>query len=306
MEKTYSKVFKAATHNMSQCYRDVEPQSLSDILGATKVTCNSLVSEFGPQYYGFKAIKRAGYKLGENLMYDTFSPTEEVVTIVKDRYELLQHQQLVYNVIKVLEKNHINYSIPKVYVDQRPRRNRLYMNISLDDIKIDVDGSDITPTIDLYNSTDATLSCGIIFGAYRAKCENGMMIGETYEMTRIIHTPLLFTKLNFNLIYDDVMKKFGDLAEAIQKMQTVYINENHLQQLQKMGFNSMFVKHYNDIEESYMLNNNESVNKNTLWGLYSTATNFLTNYLMKKDFISAMNQQRVLYQFQNKILEEAA
>jgi hypothetical protein len=291
---------------MSVKLLNVSQNEIQDIFDATKTTTNKLEDDtHNSEFSRFNVVKRTGSLVTRNGNVE-MNAGNQVVTIVSDRYQLTQHENVFRNVTDVLDENNIDYSYGKVYVDQREGKNKIYGNLILNDIKVDVDGSPISPSIDIFNSTDGTLPAGILFGAFRSKCENGMLIGAEFSMQKIIHTPSIINKLNFNQVFSKVMAEFNELAESIEKMQQIKIKNVMFETLQKMGFEKSFIKYYPTIVEKYLLDNQESVNQNSLWSLYSTATNFISNYVMLKDFAKGMKNQQIIHTFANNVIKQAA
>ena len=100
--------------------------------------------------------------------------------------------------------------------------------------------------------------------------------------------------MQFEKLFESAINQFHSLNESIEKMQYIKMENTHLETLKKLGFNSMFIKHYDHILEKYMLDNNEEVAKDTIWGLYATATNFISNHIMKKSIREAILQQNII------------
>lgn len=302
--KSAVKVPTSVMKNKSAILNNVDLKTLDEVFKRTRADSIPL-SEFVkdnnvglfPDQYVIIRNEMDSKKIQTDKEPVDFPKSEQVISIVSSRYKLVNHDEVVCPIIHTLTDNHVNFSIPQLYVDQKPGRNNLYARLMLNDITIDVDGSNIHPTIDVFNSTDGLLSAGMIFGAYRLVCSNGMMIGEAFEMSKIVHTPSFFEKFNFERIFNEVVAKFNNLGEQIERMQTVKLQKMMLEGLKKAGFNSMFIKHYDVILEKYLLETGESVNKDTLWGLYATATNFISNYLMLKDQRAAIKQQTILHKY---------
>ena len=302
--KTYnSKPVKAATKNMAIHLKDVTKDQLEKIFDATHTKTTPMKDVTGHKGYSrYHSVQRTGQYVDNNFNFTDIPESENVVNILGSRYSLTQHSDVFHNVIEVLDDNGVEYTMPKLYVDQREGRNRIYGNLTLDEIKIDVDGSKISPTIDIFNSTDGMLPAGIIFGAYRFKCENGMLVGNEFSMQKMIHVPSIINKLNFGKTFEKVVHEFEDLRISIEKMQDIKINDTMLKTLGKMGFNNAFIKNYPVIIEKYLLNIKEDVKEDTLWAIYATATNFISNHLMLKNFSDAIKHQRIIHNFMNKQL----
>lgn len=296
--KTYnSKPVKAAFKNMSIRLKDVSKEELEKYLEATKTSIDTLEVDTGDSAFSrFYPIKRTGQKITDEGLVP-FENDEMVVHIASQRYGLAQHKEVFDNITNILKENEIDYTIPSLYIDQKEGRNRIYGQLCFNDVKVNIDGSDISPTVDVYNSTDGGLAAGIIFGAYRFRCSNGMMIGSEFGTKKIIHTPTFFDRLNFGKVYEQAMAEFKDLCNSIEKMQMVKINSTMLETLDKLGFNKAFIKNYPVIIEKYMLDKNENLKKDTLWALYNTATNFISNHLMLKNYADALKHQEMLNRF---------
>lgn len=301
------KVVKAAMKNMSRSITNVDSETLQSVLNETRVklvplndfTNNDVFGDYMVSYREGRRINTMG-----GLSYEEFPNNDVVVNILSKRYELLQHEDVLENVTSVLDSNGIGYDVSKLYFDQRHGSNKLYAMLTLKDIKVDVDGSAISPSIDIFNSTDGSLAAGILFGAYRFKCANGMLLGSTYGLEKVIHSPSAIQKLSFEKMFEDIKGEFFELQNAIERMQKIKFEENMLTTLKKLNFNSMFVKHYDHILEMYMLENNEDVKKDTAWAVYATATNYISNYIMLKSVREGIIQQRIINKFRDSLLTQ--
>lgn len=292
------KAVNAAMKNVSTQLTNVKPDVFKTILHNSNAELISLSqftkdSAFDKYFVSYRNGQKIDVKDGDVLL-TPFSDTDKVVTILSQRYELIQHEQLFNNVIEVLSTAGVSYDISKLYVDQRPGSNKMYGVLTLNDVKVDIDGSPISPSIDVFNSTDGTLAAGILFGAYRFKCGNGMLLGQSYGLEKVIHSPSAINKLNFEEMFANAMVEFSELQTSIERLQTIKLEASHMETLKRLGFNSMFLKHYDHILEKYMLDMKESVDKDTVWGLYATATNFISNHVMKKNIREAIMQQNII------------
>lgn len=297
-EKEVTIPVKAASQNMSLKLKDVDREDLNRIFEITKATTNTLEDDTSEKSFNrFYPIKRTGRILNEDLSTSKIDDENLVIDIVSSRYHVVNHDQIFNSVLDVIEDNGIKYSIANLLVDQRIGSNKMYANISLDELSIDVDGSMIKPTIDIFNSTDGKLAAGIMFGAYRFKCMNGMIIGEDFINQRMVHTPSIINKLNFDEVFDNLLVKFKHLGEQIEQMQSIKFNKIMMDTLTKVGFDKMFIKNYDVIVEKYMLNNSEVVDKNTLWGVYATATNYISNHRILKNINEGIKMQQRLNTF---------
>lgn len=301
------KAVKAALKNISCSVDNVSPELAREILDATKVKLVPL-DEFthDSAFKEYMVSYRDGAKVSTkpNLHFTQFSDDDRVVNILSKRYELLQHDDVIKNVTDVLDDNGVDYTMSKLYVDQRHGSNKLYASLTLDGIKVDIDGSPMSPCIDVFNSTDGSLAAGILFGAYRFKCKNGMLLGTTYGLEKVIHSPSAIQRLNFGAMFNSIQKEFTELGTAIEQLQEIKYQESMLKTLKTMHFNSMFIKHYDAILEKYMIENHEDVDKSTAWGVYATATNFISNYIMLKSVREAIIQQKIINKFKDSVLSQ--
>jgi len=292
------KAVNAAMKNVSTQLTNVDLDTFNNILSASTAELINL-SEVTKDsaYEKYYASCRTGQEVKSNydgISYEDFNSDNKVINILSDRYSLVQHEDLFKNVFDVLNDNSIEYDISKVYVDQRPGSNKIYGVLTLNGVSVDIDGSPVSPSIDVFNSTDGTLAAGILFGAYRFKCGNGMLIGESYGLEKVIHTPSAIKRLQFEKLFESAMQQFKDLNESIERMQFIKLETSHMETLKRLGFNSMFIKHYDHILEKYMIDKREDVKKDTLWGLYATATNYISNHIMRKSIREAIAQQNII------------
>jgi hypothetical protein len=306
--KSIIKGVKAATKNKSIAITDVTRDDMSKILDATSASVTDLNNY--TEIDGFDKYV-VSYRNGEKVLnvdgsleLKPFSPQEKVISILTNRYALLEHKTVFNNLFNLMDENKINFEIAKVQVDQREGSNKIYAMLKLLGHEIDVDGSLISPTIDIYNSTDGTLSAGVLFGAYRVKCTNGMLIGEDFSLAKIIHSPSAIKKFNVEALFELGLSKYKHLISNIERMQSMQFNSEMLKELKMLGVSSMFLKHYDTILDKYMIEYREDVDKNTLWGFYATFTNFISNHLSLKSIRDGLYQQTLINNFINSKLGE--
>ncbi|MGE3703578.1 MAG: DUF932 domain-containing protein [Hyphomicrobiaceae bacterium] len=102
---------------------------------------------------------------------DTMRP----IGIVSKKYALLPHADVVDAMRDTLKGQETEETIVLT-----KNGARMYLQITLPKITLNVDGDEIAMRLVVGNSYDASRKVTIAFGAYRLVCANGMIIGQRY------------------------------------------------------------------------------------------------------------------------------
>lgn len=222
------------------------------------------------------------------------------ITVVTNRYKIFQHKDALDWIFNNLDKTAVNYNINTFSTNEENRYNRFHMTLTFPEISFNVDGSDTRASLDVYNSTDGTMSYITRFGAFRLVCSNGMIIGKK----------LFFEKSRHMIKMDpvDIYEKFEILSEEIddfkvmlEKSQTVRINEEFTKALLAGGFPNRLIDNLPLVYEQYQSSYNESNNNiNSIWTAYSVLTNWISNMVEIKSVQRAYNMNMELTKIMNK------
>jgi len=200
--------------------------------------------------------------------------TNEILSCMTDEYKLVTNQEVYDASQDALQKAGAVEREVKVLNDGK----RTMWRYVIPNVKVKVAKDDyVNPEIMIKNSYDGSWEIGIIAGAYRLVCSNGMVIGV-----------ILSKKTNRHSIYNPRIAELPALIEeTIQNTSEVFksdfalmletkVRQSHVQELIKMiptnvmeGFIQYLCTHKPD----------------TYWDLFNAAT-WVNTHHMNRDFMS--------------------
>lgn len=136
------------------------------------------------------------------IVCDQSSQWEPVpVGMVSQRYQLLQHTDLLTGVMESLSRIGINPSsiYIEAYLSEYGERASFLIELPRDFVFDPGDGREITPTLFCLNSVDGSFAFKLQVLLVRAICKNGMFIGE--EISKFKHKHTKGLDRNFLLEY---------------------------------------------------------------------------------------------------------
>jgi len=225
------------------------------------------------------------------------------ICIVSNTYGLLQHDEVIQTTFDDLNNIGVNYDVKQVTLNTGLKRNTMATTITLPDLKINVDGSDIIGTIYIHNGTDGMTSFTRELGFYRSICQNGMRVPQQLLISEKLKHRKNIIMMNLEEGIESITKYLPKFGEILEKAQQVKLDQLNLDIMAKMlhiaprVFNTIisgeYVNKYKDLID-------EQADMNTLWGFYQVMTNYLTHYVANKSIRTAqvMNSQLYSYMLQ--------
>ncbi len=129
----------------------------------------------------------------------TFNPDDGFAYgIVKDRYKVISHQETIdiaFNAIK-LNPEFGKVDTKTTFIKEGKKMKAVF---TFADIDYNIGGNGkpddiLHPTINIFNSYDASWALSIIFGAFRLICSNGLIVGNKFLQLKRKHTLMLDPK----------------------------------------------------------------------------------------------------------------
>ena len=128
---------------------------------------------------GFAIAGNTGYK------FIIREDTGDVLSCMTDEYKLVNNQEVVDKTVKVLNKTKAVLKEVKMF----GKGARTKYTYTFPDTKVKVATDDyVNPEIIISNSYDGSNAVGVMGGAFRLVCENGLVIGYMLGRTRNIHS----------------------------------------------------------------------------------------------------------------------
>ena len=276
------------TNNMAN--NDLRIKATKEMLQTNQVCTERVFNVFGEEIEGYKLITTDDYK---------------PIRIMSSKYQVLQHIDAFDDTVYSLNKIGIPYDIRKIETNMGRRgHHSIHITFGFPDITLNVDGSDIIATLDLFNGCDGIVRFARIFGAFRLLCSNGMMIGRKLFMERHKHTAG-FEMQNLEKGIIKEKDNFYKLGEFLQTLQTIKINENIKKSIIKAGFPKKVI---DDIDQMYLqydeFYKEETQFPDTLWAMYQVLTNWMSNVVMAKNIYRGLILQKELNKVINHIIKE--
>jgi hypothetical protein len=107
-----------------------------------------------------------------------------IVNFCSENYTLVSNEELLDPIEKALSTEFDLQKIVKIR-----DHAKFYIDYILKDVLFDLgNGDKVNPRIRINNSYDGSLKFQGMVGAYRLICSNGMVVGETFEKVKTMHT----------------------------------------------------------------------------------------------------------------------
>jgi hypothetical protein len=112
--------------------------------------------------------------------------TNELISIVRESYQIVPNERIITQLMEELDKIGTPFQIEQSH--SFVENNRMRLQVSFPEIKINDGRSDITLSLFLHNSYDMSEGVRMFFGAVRAICLNGMVFGKVLGSIYRRHT----------------------------------------------------------------------------------------------------------------------
>lgn len=256
-----------------------------------KVTEDDIFTQ-GKKVNGYKAI--------------SYVENKEPICIVSDTYGLLQHDDVISKTFEDLDELGVNYEVQQITVNNTRKRNTMATTITLPDIKINVDGSDLVGTIYVNNGTDGMTSFTREFGFYRFICQNGMKIPQQLLISERLKHRKNIIMMNLEEGITSVANYIPKFGEILEKAQQITLDDILLKNM--MIFMKFSPRVFESIVSGEYLNKyteliDEQANMKTLWGMYQVMTNYLTHVTGPRSIRTEQSMNERLYNF---VLQQVA
>lgn len=218
------------------------------------VALSPLMAE-GREITGFKAIWNTN--------------TGKPVTVVSDRYNLVQHEMVVKAVADAI----MNLNIP-AEARVRDAHNRLFVDISFPDAKLYVQkGEEFFAGIRVVNSYDKTTGIVVAPRLVRLACLNGMVLELAYTKGYNIHHTAKMAE-DFQSTIELMLKDMVNSNDKLKALVNDCIGDSIEWALMDRILNSMAgaQKHFAVLRDMLL-----KIENPTRWDLYNAFTNYATH-----------------------------
>lgn len=198
--------------------------------------------------------------------------TGNVLGIVSDKYELLEHKDVIESFRAAL--NGMDYQ-EKIQLDRNG--GVMFAKYKLNAVQVEVKKGDLVALqFIVKNSYDGTNALQIRLGAYRLVCSNGMVIGKDYFTYSQKH-------IGKNIDIKALSDKIAMLSESFQGTLPV-MQEMSRREISDISIDAMFSikttklpQYVVDLAREEYLKENDK----TVWGYYNSLTSIISHNLKK-------------------------
>jgi hypothetical protein len=126
------------------------------------------------------------YKPTKNYKAIVREDNGKLVSIMKDSYQLVPNREVILPLLEQLHNLDTNWVIDPShsFADD----NRMRLQVTFDDLKLNDGRSDIALSLFLHNSYDGSEGVRMFWGAIRGICSNGMVFGNVLSKYFRKHT----------------------------------------------------------------------------------------------------------------------
>jgi len=227
-------------------------------------------TEVSPLYVGEAPIQKKvdGFKVIWN------TDKDEAVTVVSNRYNLVQHEEVVSAVADAIQNLNISAN-----ARVRNGGNRIFVDIEFDNAKLYVKevGEEFIGGIRVINSYDRTTGIIVAPRLLRLSCSNGMVVQHGFiKGYNIKHTAKL--EKDFQATIELMVKDMIDNNDKLKALVNDCIGDSIEWELMEKILKSVSgaKKHFEAIKE-ILDNDSKSLHELTRWDLYNAFTNYATH-----------------------------
>ena len=126
------------------------------------------------------------YQIPSNYRAIIRGDTNEVISIVKNSYQIVRNEDLINNLLEELSTLDTPYRIDPSH--SFVNNNKMRLQITFPDLTMWDENSEIALSLFLHNSYDMSEGVRFMFGAIRSICTNGMVFGNILSKYYAKHT----------------------------------------------------------------------------------------------------------------------
>ena len=192
--------------------------------------------------------------------------TNEVISIVKDSYQIVKNSDLINRLLQELATSGYQFKIDPSH--SFVENNRMRLQITFPELLFRDGESDIALSAFLENSYDQSSGIRWYFGAIRAICSNGMVFGQILSKYYSKHTSgFSFQDLGEKLT--EARQYFPVIQERINRLERLRVDE----QLVENVSNKVSKRLAEQVIEQ------EEIGRLTQWQLLNRLTNYVSHDL---------------------------
>jgi len=211
------------------------------------------------------------YKRTKNYKAIVRSDNGRLISIMKDSYQLVPNREVIMPLLEQLHNLDTNWVIDPSH--SFTEDNRMRLQVTFPDLKLNDGRSDISLSLFLHNSYDGSEGVRMFSGAIRAICSNGMVFGTLLSKYYRKHTNGLEIK-NLKTQLESTYDKIPVIKNRIEILQNTSVTSSIRRDIQeKLGSNvTKYIKQQ------------EKMNKKAanLWVLYNIITYYVSHIVEQR------------------------
>ena len=190
----------------------------------------------------------------------------KLVSIMKDSYQLVPNREVIMPLLEQLHSLDTNWIIDPShsFADD----NRMRLQVTFNDLKMNDGRSDIALSLFLHNSYDGSEGVRMFWGAIRGICSNGMVFGNVLSKYYRKHTSGLEIK-NLKDQLESTYQKIPVLQHRIEILQNTTVTKKIRRDVED-HLGTHVLKYVNSQEKQ----NKRAAN---LWVLYNLITYYISH-----------------------------
>ena len=212
--------------------------------------------------------------------------SRDVLGVVSPRYQVIPHTDILDTIGPVLE----NSGAQCQSVSLSPNSSRMFAKFRWPDEQVEIrPGDSVNPEFVLTNSLDGSLMVGLLLGAFRMVCSNGLIVGVKLIQARFKHTSGL-----------DASGFGGVVSASVNIFQSEIIPRWQYMSQSRIDGQSVLARLIESEPRPLPLKLLEAVQQDTamgeigLWEFYNSFTRFLTHEYGRGSNRRTPSEQRIL------------
>ncbi len=219
--------------------------------------------------------------------------TEQVYSIVSNKYKVLSHDEALNPILETLEKgNHGRFAVETILSKNDAR---MFTTITLRDYEVSVGSRDdvVCPQIIVKNSYDLSFRYSVEIGAFRFVCSNGLVVGRRFDLIKRKHYNIVIpTQDQISRRLDDAYTIIKEESERWKRWQdrlvTPRLYENIIDTL---DLPQKGTKEIEEEVEKISTFTHEYYRTLTMWALFNILTAHITHNVAKVAMRAKLNDR---------------
>jgi hypothetical protein len=200
---------------------------------------------------------------------------KHVFSIMSNKYRIVQHSEALKLAEQAITKNP-EFGEPTKKIAVLNEGGKMEVKYTFPDVEVDITGrgDKVNPQLIIRNSYDGGWKFGIMLGAFRLVCSNGLVIGKRIYMLKQMHYEnLVLDRISIEL--ENALHNFSIQTKIWEKwVDRVTTHEEFEDIVEKLNPSQKEAQHIIDEVEK---DTNLVKGKLTLWMLYNIITAMITH-----------------------------